>query len=248
MMKWWWKLWWNYDEIEVKTASKCLARMTGCWDPEFEPSIEEIVDSMIYGDSLSLLSLASSHSRGISLFSLACTWQWRSRSGQPAQAVRPNIRVYRACAVCRCILVRIMAAYIILFMRDLGCTCSLSCSLHPEVPINKKEFSQAMRQWWRKLWWKYDENVVKTASKCSARMKACWGPEFEPSIEEIVDYRRDMAILSIRFLWQVHTRGNFPIQSQVEVTSGYGQPAQAVRPNIHVRVYSTEHAQFVDMS
>ena len=34
----------NYDEIGVKTASKCLARMTGCWDPEFEPSVEEIVD------------------------------------------------------------------------------------------------------------------------------------------------------------------------------------------------------------
>ena len=35
----------------------------------------------------------------------------------------------------------------------------------------------------------YDENVVKTVSKCVAHMKACWGPEFEPSIEEIVDYR-----------------------------------------------------------
>ena len=35
----------------------------------------------------------------------------------------------------------------------------------------------------------YDENVVKTVSKCLARMKACWGPEFEPSVEEIVDYR-----------------------------------------------------------
>ena len=34
----------NDDEIGVKTASKCLARMTGCWDPEFEPSVEEIVD------------------------------------------------------------------------------------------------------------------------------------------------------------------------------------------------------------
>ena len=33
-----------YDEIGVKTASKCLARMTGCSDPEFEPSVEEIVD------------------------------------------------------------------------------------------------------------------------------------------------------------------------------------------------------------
>ena len=33
-----------------------------------------------------------------------------------------------------------------------------------------------------------DENAVKTVSKCLARMKGCWGPEFEPSVEEIVDY------------------------------------------------------------
>ena len=35
---------------------------------------------------------------------------------------------------------------------------------------------------------KYDENAVKTVSKCLARMKACWDPEFEPSVEDIVDY------------------------------------------------------------
>ena len=34
-----------------------------------------------------------------------------------------------------------------------------------------------------------DENAVKTVSKCLARMKSCWGPEFEPSVEDIVDYR-----------------------------------------------------------
>ena len=33
-----------------------------------------------------------------------------------------------------------------------------------------------------------DENAVKTVSKCLARTKACWNPEFEPSVEEIVDY------------------------------------------------------------
>ena len=33
-----------------------------------------------------------------------------------------------------------------------------------------------------------DENVVKSVSKCLALMKYCWDPEFEPSIEEIVDY------------------------------------------------------------
>ena len=30
--------------IAVNTASKCLACMKGCWDPEFEPSLEEIMD------------------------------------------------------------------------------------------------------------------------------------------------------------------------------------------------------------
>ena len=33
-----------YDVIAVKTVSKCLARMKGCWDPQFEPSVEEIMD------------------------------------------------------------------------------------------------------------------------------------------------------------------------------------------------------------
>ena len=65
---------------------------------------------MRYGDSLSSLSLASSHSGGISLFSLA-HGRWRSRPGQPAKAARPNKRVYGACAVCQCVLVRIMATY-----------------------------------------------------------------------------------------------------------------------------------------
>ena len=33
-----------------------------------------------------------------------------------------------------------------------------------------------------------DENAVKTVSKFLARMKGCWGPEFERSVEEIRDY------------------------------------------------------------
>ena len=37
----------------------------------------------------------------------------------------------------------------------------------------------------------YDEIAVKTASKCFTHMKDCWDPEFEPSVEEIVDYRWD---------------------------------------------------------
>ena len=34
----------TYDVFAVKTVSKCLAGMEGCWDPEFKPSIEEIID------------------------------------------------------------------------------------------------------------------------------------------------------------------------------------------------------------
>ena len=34
----------SYDVVAVNTASKCLTRMIGCWDLEFEPSVEEIVD------------------------------------------------------------------------------------------------------------------------------------------------------------------------------------------------------------
>jgi hypothetical protein len=35
------------DEITVKAVSlfqNVLARMKGCWDPEFKPSVEEIMD------------------------------------------------------------------------------------------------------------------------------------------------------------------------------------------------------------
>ena len=34
----------TYDVIALNTASKCLAHMKGCWEPEFEPSVEEIMD------------------------------------------------------------------------------------------------------------------------------------------------------------------------------------------------------------
>ena len=59
---------------------------------------------MIYGDFLRSLSLVSSHFGGISLFSLAhgsaAEVEVMSGSCQPAQAARPNTRVYGACAVC----------------------------------------------------------------------------------------------------------------------------------------------------
>ena len=73
-------------------------------------------------------------------------------------------------------------------------------------------------------------------------MQAYWGPEFEPSVEEIVDYQWDMAILSVRFLWRARTRGDFPIQSstwQVEV--------HRLKPRAPIYAY-TEHVQFVNVS
>ena len=83
--------------------------MKGYWGPEFEPSVEEIVDYrliyIIYGNFLSSLSLVSSHSGGFpySVKHMAAQVEVTSGSGscQPAQAARPNIRVYGACAVCR---------------------------------------------------------------------------------------------------------------------------------------------------
>ena len=69
---------------------------------------------MRYGDSLSSLSLASTHSGGFPY----SHGRWRSRRGQLAQAERPNIvRVYGACAVCQFVLVRIYGGA---FVRDSG--------------------------------------------------------------------------------------------------------------------------------
>jgi hypothetical protein len=55
----------TYGEIMMKSVSKCLAGMKG-WDPEFEPSVEDITArlSMRYGNSLNSLSLASSVTLG----------------------------------------------------------------------------------------------------------------------------------------------------------------------------------------
>ena len=68
---------------------------------------------------------------------------------------------------------------------------------------------------------------MNTASKCLARMKGCWDLEFEPSVEEIMDYRWYMAILSVRFLWRVRTLGGFPysVEAPGRWRSRPGQPA-----------------------
>ena len=88
---------------------------------------------------------------------------------------------------------------------------------------------------------------MKTASKCLARMTGCSGPEFEPSVEEIVDYPMISLWRFSQFAFSselAFRAGGFPYS--VEHMAGEGQQAQAVRPNI-VRVY-TEHAQFVNVS
>ena len=64
-------------------------------------------------------------------------------------------------------------------------------------------------------------------------MEACWGPEFEPSVEEIVDYpmislwRFSQLAFSSELAFRA---GGFPYS--VEHVAGEGQPAQAARPNI----------------
>ena len=92
---------------------------------------------MTYGDSLSSLSLASELSGGISLYSLAYGSGGHVRVNQ-LNPRAPIYCVYGACAVCRCVQVRIMAAYSkrgAILMRDSG--CSLSCSLRPESQLEK---------------------------------------------------------------------------------------------------------------
>ena len=81
--------------------------MKGCWDPEFEPSVEEIVDyPMISLWRFSQFAFSSELAFRAGGFPYSV--EHMAGEGQPAQAARPNIvRVYGACAVCRCVLVRI---------------------------------------------------------------------------------------------------------------------------------------------
>ena len=94
----------------MKTASKCLARMTGCWDPEFEPSVEEIVDyPMISLWRFSQFAFSSELAFRAGRFPYLV--EHMAGEGQPV------VRVYGACAVCQCVLVRIYGS---VFMRDSG--------------------------------------------------------------------------------------------------------------------------------
>ena len=105
----------NDDEI----CFKCLARMKGCWDPEFEPSVKEITDyPMISLWRFSQFAFSSELAFRAGGFEIPYSVEHMAGEGQPAQAARPNIvHVYGACAVYRCALVRIYGG---VFMRDSG--------------------------------------------------------------------------------------------------------------------------------
>ena len=84
--------------------------MKGCWDPEFEPSVEEIVDyPMISFWRFSQFAFSSELDFRAGGFPYSV--EHVAGEGQPAQAARTNIRVYGACAVCRHVLVRIYGGY-----------------------------------------------------------------------------------------------------------------------------------------
>ena len=91
--------------------------MKGYWDPEFEPSVEEIVDYPV----ISLWRFSQFAFSGELAFragGFPYSVEHMAGEGQPAQAARPNIvRVYGACAVCQCVPVRIYGG---VFVRDSG--------------------------------------------------------------------------------------------------------------------------------
>ena len=92
--------------------------MKGCWDPEFEPSVEEIVDYPMI--SLWRFSqFAYSSELAFKSGGFPYSVEHMAGEGQPAQTARPNIivHVYGVCAVCQCVLVQIYGG---VFMRDSG--------------------------------------------------------------------------------------------------------------------------------
>ena len=77
-------------------------------------------------------------------------------------------------------------------------------------------------------------------------MKGCWDPEFEPSVEEIVDYPmisfwRSLSSLSLAS--SLSGQGDFPIQS-----STWQVKVNRLKPRAPILYAYTEHAQFVDVS
>ena len=109
----------------MKTASKCLARMTGCSDPEFEPSVEEIVEYRCHMAILSVFAFFGKLALGGDFPIQSSTRQWRSHSG--VNRLKPRAPIYMCTEHAQFVDVSFMAAT---FTRDSG--CSLSCSSYPQ--------------------------------------------------------------------------------------------------------------------
>ena len=79
-------------------------------------------------------------------------------------------------------------------------------------------------------------------------MKGCWDPEFEPSVEEIVDYPMISLWRFSQFAFSselAFRAGGFPysvehMAAQVKVSR--------LKPRAPILYACTEHAQFVDVS
>ena len=79
-------------------------------------------------------------------------------------------------------------------------------------------------------------------------MKACWGPEFEPSVEEIVDYPMISLWRFSQFAFSselAFRAGGFPYS--IEHVAGEGQ-CNRLKPRAPILYAYTEHAQFVNVS
>ena len=78
-------------------------------------------------------------------------------------------------------------------------------------------------------------------------MKACWGPEFEPSVEDIVDY----PMISLWRFSQFAFFGELAFGgiSLFSLAHGSGGHVRVNRLKTRAPIYAcTEHAQFVDVS
>ena len=87
---------------------------------------------------------------------------------------------------------------------------------------------------------------MKPVSKCFARMKGYWDPEFESSVEEIVEYPMISLWRLSQFAFSselAFRAGGFPYS--VEHMAGEGQ---RLKPCALILCAHTEHAQFVNVS
>ena len=78
-------------------------------------------------------------------------------------------------------------------------------------------------------------------------MKGCWDPEFEPSVEEIVDYPMISLWRFSQFAFSselAFRAGGFPYS--VEHMAGEGP--NRLKPRALILYAYTEHAQFVNVS